>query len=242
MSATEQIRWIQPAAGPVRAVVPVPGSKSITNRLLLLAALARGTSRISGILHSDDTDVFAQALTSLRLPAEVQLRRQRMSYRGFRRQDTRPKRPRLVRQRRHRRPFPCRRGRRRTGPLCLRRHPSDAPSSDDSPHRRPSLPRRCYPPPPGRGWPTDHRNPGYRRRSAHAGRRTGQQPVPLRPAHGRAYGQDPTGNSNRRARQPALRRYDLRPHGPLWRSGDSRRLRKVPRPSSSPLPGRRPGG
>ena len=65
MSATEQIRWVKPAAGPVRAVVPAPGSKSITNRLLLLAALARGTSRISGILHSDDTDVFAQALSSL---------------------------------------------------------------------------------------------------------------------------------------------------------------------------------
>ena len=62
---TKPIHQIKPADGPVNAVIPVPGSKSITNRLLLLAALARGTSRISGILHSDDTDVFAQALTDL---------------------------------------------------------------------------------------------------------------------------------------------------------------------------------
>ena len=173
MISSNNVRWIQPAAGPVRAVVPVPGSKSITNRLLLLAALARGTSRISGILHSDDTDVFAQALSSLGFRLKFQRRRRRMSRRGFRRQHTRPKRPCLVRQRRHRRPFPCRRRRRRTRPLRLRRHPSDAPSAHDPPHRRPSLPRRCYPPTPGRGRPTDHRNPGSRRRSAHAGGRAG---------------------------------------------------------------------
>ena len=65
MTDPQEIRWIRPANGPVQAVVPVPGSKSITNRLLLLAALARGTSRISGILHSDDTHVFAQALVDL---------------------------------------------------------------------------------------------------------------------------------------------------------------------------------
>ena len=65
LTPSKNIRTIQPSAGPVRAVVPVPGSKSITNRLMLLAALARGTSRISGILRSDDTDVFAQALQSL---------------------------------------------------------------------------------------------------------------------------------------------------------------------------------
>ena len=65
MTDAQDIRWIQPATGPVNAVVPVPGSKSITNRLLLLAALANGPSRISGILHSDDTDGFADALKSL---------------------------------------------------------------------------------------------------------------------------------------------------------------------------------
>ncbi len=65
MTSSKSVRWIKPAVGPVRATVPVPGSKSITNRLLLLAALARGTSRISGILRSDDTDFFAHALVDL---------------------------------------------------------------------------------------------------------------------------------------------------------------------------------
>ncbi len=65
MTNSNRTRRIRSVAGPVRASVPVPGSKSITNRLLLLAALARGTSRISGILHSDDTDAFAQALADL---------------------------------------------------------------------------------------------------------------------------------------------------------------------------------
>ena len=51
--------------GLVDAVVPIPGSKSITNRVLLLAALAHGTSRISGVLHSDDTDNFAKGLSAM---------------------------------------------------------------------------------------------------------------------------------------------------------------------------------
>ena len=65
MTTSQEIQWIEPASDTVRAIVPVPGSKSITNRLLLLAALARGTSRISGILRSDDTDFFASALVDL---------------------------------------------------------------------------------------------------------------------------------------------------------------------------------
>ena len=65
MNYSKPIRRIKPVSRPVDAVVPVPGSKSITNRLLLLAALAQGKSRISGVLHSDDTDTFADALKSL---------------------------------------------------------------------------------------------------------------------------------------------------------------------------------
>ena len=41
-------------------IVP-PGSKSITNRALLLAALARGESRLTGALKSDDTAFMAAA-------------------------------------------------------------------------------------------------------------------------------------------------------------------------------------
>ena len=48
---------------PVEATVDVPGSKSITNRALMLAALAEGTTHLSGALSSDDTRYMARALT-----------------------------------------------------------------------------------------------------------------------------------------------------------------------------------
>ena len=58
--------------GPLHAKVEVPGSKSITNRALLLAALAEGESRLLGPLESDDTVVMRQALTALGVDIEVQ--------------------------------------------------------------------------------------------------------------------------------------------------------------------------
>ena len=42
-----------------------PGSKSISNRALVLAALGNGTCRIHNLLHSDDTEVMMDALTKL---------------------------------------------------------------------------------------------------------------------------------------------------------------------------------
>lgn len=48
--------------GPLHGSVPVPGSKSITNRALLLAALAEGESQLTGGLESDDTLVMRAAL------------------------------------------------------------------------------------------------------------------------------------------------------------------------------------
>lgn len=56
---------IQPLGRPVDAIIAVPGSKSITNRALLLAALADGTSRLTGALYSDDTRYMAAALRAL---------------------------------------------------------------------------------------------------------------------------------------------------------------------------------
>lgn len=50
---------------PVHATVTLPGSKSITNRALILAALADGPSTISGALRSRDTDLMIQALRTL---------------------------------------------------------------------------------------------------------------------------------------------------------------------------------
>ncbi|HSR02391.1 MAG TPA: 3-phosphoshikimate 1-carboxyvinyltransferase [Methylophilaceae bacterium] len=45
--------------------IQLPGSKSISNRTLLLAALAKGTTEIKGLLASDDTERMLDALTSL---------------------------------------------------------------------------------------------------------------------------------------------------------------------------------
>ena len=45
--------------------VALPGSKSISNRVLLLAALAEGTTRLAGLLRSDDTRVMLDALRTL---------------------------------------------------------------------------------------------------------------------------------------------------------------------------------
>ena len=45
--------------------VNLPGSKSISNRVLLLSALATGSTRIDGLLQSDDTSVMLTALREL---------------------------------------------------------------------------------------------------------------------------------------------------------------------------------
>jgi len=52
-------------SGPVTATVELPGSKSLTNRYLVLAALASGTSRLRRPLRSRDTMLMAAALRSL---------------------------------------------------------------------------------------------------------------------------------------------------------------------------------
>lgn len=62
---------IQPVAGPVRATVRPPGSKSITNRALVIAALAEGSSTLSGALDSEDTRVMIAALWALGISVEV---------------------------------------------------------------------------------------------------------------------------------------------------------------------------
>jgi 3-phosphoshikimate 1-carboxyvinyltransferase len=50
---------------PIDRVWRIPGSKSITNRALVLAALADGTTRLEGVLESDDTRYMQQALVEL---------------------------------------------------------------------------------------------------------------------------------------------------------------------------------
>jgi 3-phosphoshikimate 1-carboxyvinyltransferase len=61
---------IQPLDGPLDADVRPPGSKSLTNRALVCAALARGTSTLRGALASEDTQVMIDALASLGFPIE----------------------------------------------------------------------------------------------------------------------------------------------------------------------------
>ncbi|MEQ9409609.1 MAG: 3-phosphoshikimate 1-carboxyvinyltransferase [Fuerstiella sp.] len=58
---------IQPVTAPVVGTVRPPGSKSITNRALILAALADGTSELTGVLYSQDTQVMVESLTRLGL-------------------------------------------------------------------------------------------------------------------------------------------------------------------------------
>lgn len=58
------------ARGPITAQVRVPGSKSETNRAFVLAALADGSSRITGALVSRDSDLMLAALTSLGVRVE----------------------------------------------------------------------------------------------------------------------------------------------------------------------------
>jgi len=50
---------------PVDRTWRVPGSKSITNRALILSALAEGTTQLTGVLESDDTRYMQDALTEL---------------------------------------------------------------------------------------------------------------------------------------------------------------------------------
>ncbi|KQN95258.1 3-phosphoshikimate 1-carboxyvinyltransferase [Arthrobacter sp. Leaf69] len=58
--------WRAPFAGkPVDATVTVPGSKSLTNRYLVLAALADGPSRLRAPLHSRDSALMIEALRQL---------------------------------------------------------------------------------------------------------------------------------------------------------------------------------
>lgn len=56
---------IVPLSRPVQAEVTVPGSKSITNRVLFLAAVGSGTFTLPGALWSDDTEIMVDCLRAL---------------------------------------------------------------------------------------------------------------------------------------------------------------------------------
>ncbi|MGE0796513.1 MAG: 3-phosphoshikimate 1-carboxyvinyltransferase, partial [Acidimicrobiia bacterium] len=65
------VHEVAPLAGPIDAVVTVPGSKSLTNRALVAAALADGTSAVSGVLVADDSEAMAGCLRAIGATVDV---------------------------------------------------------------------------------------------------------------------------------------------------------------------------
>lgn len=63
---------VTPISSPSIIETDVPGSKSITNRALLLAALSNGTSLIKGALFSEDSRHFLQCLIDLGFPVKIE--------------------------------------------------------------------------------------------------------------------------------------------------------------------------
>ena len=59
-------------SGPVHGSIRPPGSKSITNRALVCAALAEGTSVLTGALRSDDTRLMIEGLQALGVAVEYE--------------------------------------------------------------------------------------------------------------------------------------------------------------------------
>ena len=62
---------IMPVPGKISATITVPGSKSITNRALILAALGDGETTLHGALWSEDTQIMVDALLALGFPLAV---------------------------------------------------------------------------------------------------------------------------------------------------------------------------
>ena len=70
MSHTSSLT-IEPITRPFSVTMAPPGSKSLTNRALVLAALAEGTSKLSNVLFADDTLVMLECLGRLGFGVEV---------------------------------------------------------------------------------------------------------------------------------------------------------------------------
>jgi 3-phosphoshikimate 1-carboxyvinyltransferase len=73
---------ITPFARPARGAVVVPGSKSITNRVLLLAAMSDGPVVLNGALFSDDTRIMTEALVRLGIEVEEDKAARRLTVHG----------------------------------------------------------------------------------------------------------------------------------------------------------------
>jgi len=74
---------ITPIPHPLTASVRVPGSKSLTNRALLIAALAKGKTRLTNALFSDDSRYFAHALQTLGFDVQLDEANHEMTVTGL---------------------------------------------------------------------------------------------------------------------------------------------------------------
>lgn len=61
---------VQPVSGPLQGSIRPPGSKSLTNRAVVIAALARGASRLTNVLDSQDTQVMLESCRRLGVDVE----------------------------------------------------------------------------------------------------------------------------------------------------------------------------
>jgi 3-phosphoshikimate 1-carboxyvinyltransferase len=63
--------WIAGPGGPLRGTIDIPGDKSVSHRAVMLAAIAEGTSRITGFLEGEDTRSTAAILARLGVRIEA---------------------------------------------------------------------------------------------------------------------------------------------------------------------------
>jgi 3-phosphoshikimate 1-carboxyvinyltransferase len=82
MSQLPDCLEIRPLSRPIDAVISVPGSKSITNRALVLAALAEGESVLENALFSDDSYWCSQALQRMGIPVQAEAESARYTVQG----------------------------------------------------------------------------------------------------------------------------------------------------------------
>lgn len=73
---------IQPIDTPINGEIIVPGSKSYTNRALIIAALAEGTSTLKGVLKSDDSYWCIDSLKKLGVAVSVDEKRDEVTIEG----------------------------------------------------------------------------------------------------------------------------------------------------------------
>jgi len=66
-----RLDWTSAPAAPLRGDVRVPGDKSISHRAIMLAAIAEGTSRITGFLEGEDTRATARAFAQMGVRIEA---------------------------------------------------------------------------------------------------------------------------------------------------------------------------